>query len=134
MAYSFRKLRDAYAGPAIRIRRASDNVEMDFGFLGADFNAPAAPSFIGGSSGFIAKWYDQSGNALDVIQATSSTQPSYSAAGLNGFASALFDRPDEQLSKSSFDIVPYISSQGTAFTVSLQDGTSTTGTLWGWMG
>ena len=33
-AYSFRKLRSAYAGNAIRIRRASDNAEIDIGFSG----------------------------------------------------------------------------------------------------
>jgi hypothetical protein len=32
VAYSLRKLRDAYTGPAIRVRRAVDNAEQDFGF------------------------------------------------------------------------------------------------------
>jgi hypothetical protein len=36
VAYSLRKLRDAYTGPAIRVRRAIDNAEQDFGFN--DFN------------------------------------------------------------------------------------------------
>jgi hypothetical protein len=31
-AYSLRKLRAAYAGNAIRVRRSSDNAELDIGF------------------------------------------------------------------------------------------------------
>lgn len=36
VAYSLRKLRDAYTGPAIRVRRAVDGIDQDFGFN--DFN------------------------------------------------------------------------------------------------
>jgi len=32
VAYSLRKLRTAYSGSAIRVRRSSDNTEQDFGF------------------------------------------------------------------------------------------------------
>lgn len=31
-AYSFRKLRDAYSGNCIKVRRSNDNIEQDFGF------------------------------------------------------------------------------------------------------
>jgi hypothetical protein len=33
VAYSLRKLRTAYSGSAIRVRRSSDNAEQDFGFV-----------------------------------------------------------------------------------------------------
>ena len=36
VAYSLRKLRDAYTGPAIKVRRAVDGIDQDFGFN--DFN------------------------------------------------------------------------------------------------
>jgi hypothetical protein len=36
VAYSLRKLRNAYTGPAIRVRRSVDNADQDFGFN--DFN------------------------------------------------------------------------------------------------
>jgi len=80
IAYSFRKLRSAYAGSAVRIRRSSDNTEQDIGFVGNDFDAASASSFIGGGSGFISKWYDQSGNGADLSQTTSTQQPDYSAS------------------------------------------------------
>jgi hypothetical protein len=85
VAYSFRKLRDAYAGSAVRIRRDNDDAEADIGFDAAgDFDTAAAAAHIGANNGFIVTWYDQSGNGLDVTQATESAQPAYSATGFLG--------------------------------------------------
>lgn len=86
-AYSFRKLRTAYAGSAVRIRRSSDSTELDVGFSGDDFDAAAAAAFIGGGSGFGVTWYDQSGNSRNVVQATAADQMAYAAAGVNNLPS-----------------------------------------------
>lgn len=86
-AYGMRKLRGAYGGPAIRLRRSSDNAEADIGFTGAgDLDTVAAASFIGGGSGFATTWYDQSGNSNHGTQATAANQPTYVAAAQNGRA------------------------------------------------
>jgi hypothetical protein len=90
-AYSFRKLSEAYAGSAVRIRRSSDNAEADIGFSGTEFNTAAAAAHIGGGSGFIVTMYDQTGNGYDITQATAANQPAYSATGLNGLPTGSWD-------------------------------------------
>lgn len=90
VAYSFRKLRNAYAGSAVRIRRSSDSTELDVGFSGDDFDAGAAATFIGGGTGFVVTWYDQSGNAENVTNATAAEQPTYHAASFNSLPTMEF--------------------------------------------
>ena len=75
-AYSLRQLRTAYTGSAIRVRRASDNTEQDIGFDGSgELDTTSLASFCSGTNGFVAKWYDQSGNANDATQTTAANQP-----------------------------------------------------------
>jgi len=75
-AYSLRKLRSAYSGSAIRVRRASDNAEQDIGFnVFGELDTVSLASFCSGTNGFVATWYDQSGNANDATQTTTSAQP-----------------------------------------------------------
>jgi prepilin-type N-terminal cleavage/methylation domain-containing protein len=80
-AYSLRKLRTAYTGNAIRVRRSSDNVEQDIGFVNNELDTTALVSFIGSNSGFISTWYDQSGNGRDAVQTTTLVQPRIVNAG-----------------------------------------------------
>lgn len=74
-AYSLRKLRTAYAGSAIRVRRSSDNAEADIGFDGNDLDTDALSTHVGAGSGYVTKWYDQSGNTRDLAQSTAGAQP-----------------------------------------------------------
>lgn len=95
-AYSLRNLDSAYSGSAIRVRRSSDSTEQDIGFTLGDLDTAALLTFCGAGDGFITKWYDQSGNGKDLVQATTSRQPKIVAAGaLNKIDSihpaALFD-------------------------------------------
>jgi hypothetical protein len=83
-AYGFRKLRTAYAGAAVRIRRSSDNTEADIGFgPGEDIDTLAFNTFVGSSNAFVTKWYDQVG-ANDVVQATLAKQPRIIVDGYRG--------------------------------------------------
>jgi hypothetical protein len=76
IAHSIRKLRSAYSGNAIRVRRSSDNAEQDIGFTSAgDLNTTSLNTFCGANDGFVTTWYDQSGNANDLYQTTASLQP-----------------------------------------------------------
>ncbi|MGL4351069.1 MAG: arabinofuranosidase catalytic domain-containing protein [Plesiomonas shigelloides] len=88
-AYSPRKLRTAYAGSAIRVRRSSDNTEADIGFSGNDLDTAALLSFCGAGSGFLVTRYDQVGTN-NQTQATTTLQPRIVNAGvletLNGKA------------------------------------------------
>jgi hypothetical protein len=75
-AYSLRKLRTAYAGSAIRVRRSSDNTEQDIGFTALNvLDEAALTTFCGVGNGFVTTWYDQSGNARNATQATAANQP-----------------------------------------------------------
>jgi hypothetical protein len=78
-AYSFRRLKTAYTGPAIRLRRASDNAQLDIGFTaGGDLDVPAATTHCAATSCFVVTWYDQSGDGHHVIQtATPAWQPQF---------------------------------------------------------
>jgi len=83
MAYSLRKLRAAYSGSAVRIRRSSDNAETDIGFLAnGDFDSAAGVSFCGAGNGFITTWYDQSGNGTNAVNAVAASQPQIVASGV----------------------------------------------------
>ena len=81
VAYSLRKLRTAYTGSAIRVRRSNDNAEQDIGFSGNDLDTSSLTSFVGANNGFITTWYDQSGNANNSTQATATNQAQIVASG-----------------------------------------------------
>lgn len=80
-AYSLRKLRSAYTGSAIRVRRASDNTEQDIGFVDNVLDTSSLTSFCSGTNGFVKTWYDQSGNGRDATQTTAANQPQIVSSG-----------------------------------------------------
>ena len=80
-AYSLRKLRTAYTGSAIRVRRASDNTEQDIGFVNNVLDTSSLTSFCSGTNGFVKTWYDQSGNGRDATQTTAANQPQIVSSG-----------------------------------------------------
>jgi hypothetical protein len=81
-AYSLRKLRAAYNGPAIRVRRSSDGTTLDVGFdANGNLDTASMLSFVGAGNGFVSIWYDQSGNSLNMVQNTSVLQPTIVTAG-----------------------------------------------------
>lgn len=98
-AYGMRRLRGAYTGSLLRIRRSSDNTEQDIGYTSTgDLDTAAIATFIGGGSGYIVNWYDQSGNGYTAAQTTAANQPLYVASGQNGRAVARFDGTNDLLS------------------------------------
>lgn len=81
-AYSLRKLRTAYTGYAIRVRRSSDNTSQDIGFKAdGTLDTTTLLSFVGAGNGFVSIWYDQSGS-YNLIQNTSANQPSIVLSGV----------------------------------------------------
>jgi hypothetical protein len=88
-AYSIRQLKTTYSHsaitapspstpgfgnsstPLIRVRRSSDNHELDLGYLASgELDTVTLLSFVGAGNGFVSIWYDQSGNSRDVTSAT----------------------------------------------------------------
>jgi hypothetical protein len=67
----------------MRVRRSSDNAEADIGFNSTGFlDQTALLAHTGASSGFVRTWYDQSGAALNMVQATNGNQPRIVNAGV----------------------------------------------------
>ena len=84
-AYSLRRLSSAYSGSAVRVRRSSDSTEQDIGFDGSgEFDIVAFSAFVGGGTGYVKTWYDQSGNGRDATQATPGNQPQIVLSVVNG--------------------------------------------------
>ena len=109
-AYSLRRLREAYTGPAIRVRRTSDNAVKDIYFDSQGNLDTATLSSFGGSLTLkCQKWYDQSGNSADAVQSAGSEQPIiYSAGALiteNGKPALQFDGVGTYLHASTIELV-----------------------------
>ena len=107
-AYSVRKLRAAYTGSAIRVRRSSDNAEQNIGFVAGNLDTTSLTSFCSGTNGFVTTWYDQSGNANNATQSTAFNQPQIVSSGAmittNGKNSILFNANKLMLLASSITI------------------------------
>jgi hypothetical protein len=104
-AYSVRKLRNAYNGSAMRVRRSSDNGEQDIGFIGTDLDTSSLTSFVGANDGFVVTWYDQSTTADNATQAAAGAQPKIVSTGTlitkNAKPCILFDGVDDKLQSAS---------------------------------
>ncbi len=105
-AYSLRKLRTAYSGAAIRVRRSNDNAEQDIGFDGSgNLDETALIAFVGANSAFVTTWYDQSGNGRNTIQSTQANQPRIVNTGVidrvNSKPAVLFDGTNDALDASA---------------------------------
>jgi hypothetical protein len=78
-----RRLRTGYTSNIIRVRRSSDNVESDFGYLAnGAVDVAAVAAFCGAGDGFLTTIYDQSGAGRDMVQATTTIQPQVVASGV----------------------------------------------------
>jgi hypothetical protein len=80
-AFSMRKLRSAYSGNCLKVRRSSDNTTQDIGFSGGWLDESALTTFVGANDGFIDTWYDQTANGFNAIQATTTLQPRIVSSG-----------------------------------------------------
>ena len=80
VAVGLRKLKSNYSGAAIRLRRSTDNVEADFGFVGNDLDKAAISTWLNGADGYCVKLYDQSGNNNFMEPRDASQQPLYVAS------------------------------------------------------
>jgi hypothetical protein len=103
VGFDFRKIKTT-AIKCIRIRRSSDNTEMDIGFFGNIIDNSAITIFVGSNSAYVVKWYDQSGNGYDLSQTTAAYQPRIVNAGTiytqNGKVSMEYYGSDKHLVSS----------------------------------
>jgi hypothetical protein len=86
--YSIRLINGLYTGALINVRRSSDNATDDFypdsndriSDSSENGSGTALSTWLGGSDGFVTKWYDQQENA-DAIQITAGAQPQIASSG-----------------------------------------------------
>jgi hypothetical protein len=107
-AYSLRKLRSAYSGSAIRVRRSSDNAEQNIGFVNNVLDTASLLTFCGAGNGFVTTWYDQSGNSYNVINSSAIGQPQIVSSGVvitkNSKPTTNFTTSNELLSPLNFNL------------------------------
>lgn len=83
VAYALNLLSSSYAGPAIKVRRSSDNLEVDISFDGdGNLDTTALLAHCGSGDGFITTFYDQSGNGNDLLRSVAADQPQIVSAGV----------------------------------------------------
>ena len=80
-AYSLRKLRTAYTGNCVQVRRQSDGTTSNIGFLGNYLDTAALKTFCASTNCFVRTWYDQSTFGRNVAQTTDSRQPQIVSSG-----------------------------------------------------
>jgi len=73
-AWSVRKLRAAQT-QCMRIRRNSDDAELDIGFVAGWVDQAAIIAHCGVAAGFVTTMYDQTTGSCDLLQASSALQP-----------------------------------------------------------
>lgn len=106
-AYSLRKLDKDYTGAAIRVRKdTTGQPEQDIGFTASgDLDTAALKSFLNARSGFVTKWYDQSGNSRNASQATQANQPRIALSGVidrrSGDLAIVYDGSNDYLENTS---------------------------------
>ena len=95
-AYSFRKLRTAYTGDCIVVRRAVGTPTLDtIGFVNDYLDTATLKTFCAGVNCFVRVWYDQTGNNHNFEQDTNANQPRIANGGVlekvNGDLAINFD-------------------------------------------
>lgn len=102
LAVGLHKLNSSYTGSALRLRRNSDNTEMDFGFLGNELDAAAISNWLNGANGYCTILYDQSGSGNNMTQASTGRQPLYVANGMNGKPVLRFNTDQRMFNYTNF--------------------------------
>jgi len=99
-AYSLRALSSGWlAGDVVEVRRSSDSTTQDF--TASQITNGDLVAFCGAGDGFVSTWYDQSGNANDAVQATTTSQPKIVDAGVLVAGGIDFDGVDDFLNIST---------------------------------
>ena len=97
-----RRLLADYSGPLIRVRRSSDDTELDIGFTEEGLlDADALTTFCGAGNGFIRRVYEQSGMANDAHTSIATEQPKIVDTGsvllCESLPTAVFDGSNDAL-------------------------------------
>lgn len=127
----YRKLRGAYAGAALRVRRSSDNTEQDVGFAGNLVDQGALLAFVGAGSGYVTTLYDQGTNARNMVNTDPAAQPRIVNAGVletvaTSRPAMVFDGANDTLNRIGIGLIG-----NPDITVGCAANWTSTGGLWG---
>jgi hypothetical protein len=81
VALSYRRLRTAWTGGAVELRRSNNNAMATIGFSGEHYDTAAQTTHLGGNDGFLATWLNQAANGLNATQTTNANQPRLASGG-----------------------------------------------------
>jgi hypothetical protein len=117
-AYSVRLLSSTYMGALVEIRKSPSNELKSFypdtnnelSLSSEDGAGTSLSSWIGEDNGYVRTWYNQSGNANNVIQTSAAHQPQIVESGVvmtdNSKPTLYFNGSNYMQSASSFTLVP----------------------------
>ena len=91
VAYDLRQLSLTYTGSCIEVRRGSDNVLKDIGFVGGVLDTASLVTFAQGGECYVRTLYDQSGNGNNAIEITLANQPQITES--NGAVITKYGKP-----------------------------------------
>jgi len=102
LVFSTRRIHTDHTSALLRLRRSSDNAELDYGAglaMGEYIDWSVVDTWVGGGgTAYVTTWYDQSGNDNHLVQTTAGKQPSISDASTTGASrTILFDGTDDSL-------------------------------------
>ena len=114
-AYGFRLLFKEYEGAHAKIKRSSDNAELDVTFeMNGDIKTPTNfTTWKGSDTLYVTKWYDQSGRGLDVVPINSSTPPVFDNAQSGGHFAGKWGAKFDSSNDNELKIDNYTNSFGT---------------------
>lgn len=98
IGYSLRLIRSNYTGNCLKVRRSSDNGELDIGFVGGYLDTATLLTHCGAGDGFVTTWYDQIASE-NLVQATADSQPKIVSGGVY-LSHIEFDGVNDKLSKT----------------------------------
>lgn len=72
---ALRVLKPGYTGYIIKVRRSSDNTELNIGSVNGELDTTTLLNFVGSGNGYVSYWYDQSGTGNHFWQTGIYQQP-----------------------------------------------------------
>lgn len=127
LVVSLRRIDSSYTGALVRLRRSTDNAELDYGAglaMGEFIDYSAIDTWLGGGTAYVVTWYDQSGQGRDITNSTTADQPILSASATTDRA-VKWDGVNDHL--SSAQIVGGWFSSGPALSIHHATDNSDTG-------
>ena len=80
-AWSFRLLANSYTGNCCRIRRSSDDAELNIGFVSGVVDTAAIDAHCAATNGYVTTWYDQMGSN-NAVRSVKTDQPLICTSGV----------------------------------------------------